>query len=84
MGSSKSLIRLFLPAMARVKQVSLHYCRRAWHMEQQARQEELSKAQPDSNSSDKDNEEVETTSEDYSNIEKDIVTMAEQEVILAE
>ena len=79
MGSSKNLIRLFLPAMARVKQVSFNYYRRARHAKEQARQEELSKAQPDSDSSDEDSEEVEATSEDDSNIEKDVVTMAEQE-----
>ena len=75
MGSSRSLIRLFLLAMARVKQVSLHYFRRAWHAKEQAREEELSKAQLDSNLSYEDSEEVEVTSEDNSNIEKDVVTM---------
>ena len=62
----------------------MHYCHQAWHAEEQARQEELSKAQPDSNLSDEDNEEVEATSEDDSNIENDVVTRVEQEATTTE
>ncbi|GMN49308.1 hypothetical protein TIFTF001_018478 [Ficus carica] len=75
-------IDLKTSVMARVKQASIPDPHQ--RVEEQARREEWSNVQPDSNSSDEDSEGVEATSEDVSNKEEEVLTMAEQEATTVE